>query len=558
MKFAAPPPDEAADEDADAERIASAVEPSGAAAPDSLSEPSVARGNETLDAAAHEDDGATAALEPRHDPAIARSEVFPNESSAAEHVPAAALPSTRPPSDLPSERARLRETPVLRLAPGAPPFARSKPLWLTLAAAAAVLLGVSLVGLVPPGAPPPPTPVPLAVAKTVDPVRLPERNASAPLVSRLVLWSFPLCPKPRAGARLYRVALGAERDAFAVWCQNEFLLLDLGLARNVDEAPRVTRLGRFAARGELPGGAVALDLDGDDTLDLALGVAPALGVVHRPFSGVFWLRGRPQGGFELPRTLVEMPVVGLAALELDPNKGSELMVLTRGDPVAQRPGELWVFAGGTSPTRAAVVPTGLSPSDLAAARVREGAGELWLTSTQPGSLLRFRFSHQPSEWSKPERSELPLRGVQGFVAAPRDERALYVRDVQNLLRVETEGEPRLTPFRERVELGPSAWLRATGAEAPVVFGATQGGFAWLRGDKRNDRALPAGMRVLDVSSSGAGATAGQSVMLIETSEQGGNLALLVLPADVRDEASELELRSGAVEAGAAEAHVALE
>jgi hypothetical protein len=36
------------------------------------------------------------------------------------------------------------------------------------------------------------------------------------------------------------------------------------------------------------------------------------------------------------------------------------------------------------------------------------------------------------------------------------------------------------------------------------------------------------------------------------------LALVVLPVDVRDEASEIELRSAAVEAGAAEAHVALE
>jgi hypothetical protein len=437
-------------------------------------------------------------------------------------------------------------------------LARTNKLWLTLAAASSALLAASLLGLVPARAPTPPTPVAFAVAKTVDPVRLPERNVSAPLVSRLPLWSFPLCAKPREGARLYRVAGGGERDSLVVWCQGEFLLVDVALGRLADEAPRVTRLGRFAARGELPGGAVALDLDGDDVLDLALGVAPALGVVHRPFSGVFWLRGRAQGGFELPRTLVEMPVVGLAALELDTAKGSELVVLTRGDAVAQRPGELWLFAGGTSPTRAAVVPTALSPSELAAARLREGAGEVWLTSTQPGSLLRFRFSHQPAEWSKPERSELPLRGVQGFVAAPRDERGLYVRDVQNILRVETEGEPKLTLFREHAALGPSAWLQAAGEPQPVVFGATEGGFAWLRDARRNDRALGPGTRVLDVSSSGAGASQARAVLLIETTEQTPNLALVVLPADVRDEASELELRSGAVEAGPAEARVALE
>jgi hypothetical protein len=448
-----------------------------------------------------------------------------------------------------------------------PRDARWLRLYTGLSAAALLLLALSLFGLLPLREPKPPVPVAFAPNKTVERVRLAAPSASAPLVSQLVLWSFPLCTKPSQGAKLYRLTLGAERDSFVVWCQNEFLLLDVAPGGEDDAPPRITRLGRFSARGELPGGALALDLDADATLDLALGVAPAPGAIHRPFSGVFWLRGRPAGGYELPRTLVEMPVVGLAAAELDGAPGSELVVLTRGDPVAQRPGELWLFAGGTSPTRAAVLQTALAPSDLVLGPTRDIGPELWLSSTQPGSLLRFRFVREAAlsagaapgtGWTRPERTELALRGVQSFVAGPRDEPALLVRDVTGIQKLESEATPKLTRWLEHVELGPSAWLRSARDGKPVVFGATQTGFSWLRGDKRNERSLPKGTRVLDVSSSGAGAAHARAVLLIETEEQGPNLALVVLPVDVRDEASEIELRSGAVEAAPTEAHLALE
>jgi hypothetical protein len=244
-------------------------------------------------------------------------------------------------------------------------------------------------------------------------------------------------------------------------------------------------------------------------------------------------------------------------------------VLTRGDPVAQRPGELWLFAGGTSPTRAAVLPTALAPSDMVLGPGRDAGPELWLSATQPGSLVRFRFVREPAGgtggaltggalWTKPERSDIALRGVQSFVGAPREERGLLVRDVNSIQKLDSEPSPKLTPWLTGLELGPSAWLRSASDDKPVVFGATLTGFAWLRADKRNERTLPTGTRVLDVSSSGAGAAHARAVLLVETEGQGPNLALVVLPVDVRDEASEIELRSAAVEAGAAEAHVALE
>jgi hypothetical protein len=459
---------------------------------------------------------------------------------------------TTKPSSIPPPLTR--RTPVPRVRSG---FV--VPALTSLAMAAGLLLGLASLGLLPAREPALQKPVAFDPDKTVDAPRLPEQDDStrgkALGVHKLLVWSFPLCARPREGARMYRVALRPERDSFVVWCQGEYVLVDVEAQA---ETPRVTRLARFAVRGELPGGATALDLDHDGVLDLVLGVAPALGLVHRPFSGVFWLRGRAQGGFDLPRTLVEMPVLSVASAELDEAPGSELLVLTRGDTAAQRAGELWVFAGGTSPTRAAVVPTALAPSDLAVGTARDGLFEVWVSATQPGSLVRLRFPRLPAEWGKPERTELPLRGVQAFVTPPREEHALYVRDVTSVRALEAGEPPRLDTWIEHAEVGPAAWLRSGPGDKRALVGATQGGFAWFQGDTRRDRNLPLGTRLVDASSTTAAASHERAVLLLETAEQDGNLALALLPIEVRNEALELELRSGAVEAAPTEARVVLE
>ena len=466
--------------------------------------------------------------------------------------PDSSTPS-RPPPLAPAVARLAAARAPLSLQGGAP--SRARVLGVGVAIVAMVVLALAALGLLPAREPVPPKAVAFDVNKTVDPLRLPEHNVATPRVHRLLVWSFPLCARPRQGARMYRVSLRPERDSFVVWCQGEYVLVDVEAQ---DETPRVTRLGRFATRGELPGGAVALDLDHDGVLDLALGVAPAQGLVHRPFSGVFWLRGRPQGGFELPRTMVEMPVVSVAAADVDGQPGSELVVLTRGDAAAQRAGELWLFAGGTSPTRAVVVPTALAPSDLAVGTPRDGLAEFWISATQPGSVLRLRFSQARGEWNKPERSDLLLRGVQAFLTPPREERALYVRYAVGVYGIEAGPVPKLSPFLEQAEIGPSAWLPVARDSKPAVLATTQQGFAWFHGSTRRDRALPAGTHARDASTTSAGAARARGVLLLETEEQDGNLALAVLPVDVPDEALEPEIRSGAVEAAPTEARVALE
>jgi hypothetical protein len=436
----------------------------------------------------------------------------------------------------------------------APP--RSDPLtalgksWIVFAVVAALLLGSALFGLIPAREPPPPPTVQYSPAKAVDPVKTPE--TSAPEVHKLLGWSYPVCPRPKDGARMYRVALSGERDAFAIWCAGEYVLLEVDASAD----PRVTRLARFPTRGELPGGASSLDLDLDGVLDLAFGVAPALGVVHRPGAGLFFLRGRAQGGYEIPRPLVEMPVVATLAAELDEQPGAELLVLTRGDVAAQRPGELWVFTGGTSPTRAALIPTALAPSDLALGPTREGQNELWIAATQPGSLVRLKLPAMRADWTSVLRAELPLPGLQSFIAGPRGERALYVRDLEGAKAIDDGATIKLGKTLASAEIGPASWLPGR-ADQRTLVAASQHGFSVLC-DKPKERALPSGTRMVDASSTRGAGGEQRGLLLIAPDDPAGNLQLIVLPAELRDEASELTLRAGALETAPGEARVALE
>lgn len=425
--------------------------------------------------------------------------------------------------------------------------------WVALALIAAAALAAGLFGLVPAREPAAPPTVHYSAAKAVDPVKTPE--ISAPPVHKLLGWSYPVCARPKEGARMFRVALAPERDAFAIWCAGEYVLLEVE-ATEAEQQPRVTRVARFPTRGELPGGATSLDLDLDGVLDLALGVAPAPGAVHRPFSGLFFLRGRAQGGYEIARALVEMPVVATLAAELDEQPGAELLVLTRGDVAAQRPGELWVFAGGSSPTRAAVLPTALAPNDLALGTAADGTNELWIAATQPGSLVRLKLPRLRAEWTSVLRAELPLPGLQSFIAGPRGERALYVRDLEGARAIDDGASIKLGKSLLRGEIGPATWLPL--GDQRSLLATSQHGFGVVRAERLQERALPAGMRTVDASSTRGAAGEQRGLLLLAPDDPAGDLTLVVLPSALREEASELELRVSALAASPGEARVALE
>lgn len=440
-----------------------------------------------------------------------------------------------------------------RLARARAALSRLTVVTLVAAIGSALLFVLALFGLLPPRAPEPPVQMAYDPALAVDPPR-PLARESEPLPAhRLMSWSFSLCQAPERGATLYPLELRRDRSSFVVFCQGEYVLYELEPSA---APPRVTRLARFPHRGELAGGATALDLDGDGALDLVLGVSPREGVVHRPPAGLYWLRGRSGGGYEPARALIEMPVIAAVAAELDGAGTLELVALTRGDPAAQRAGELWIFSGGISPTRAAVVPLALAPGDLWVGAQREDARELWGLSRQPGSLVRLRVPRAKEAWGQAVRDALPLLGAQAFV---RGGARLYVRDAEKLHAVEPSDPPQLAPSGLGVQ-GPAVWLDEPGAAQPRLLAARAGGFTLQRAgdDAPRVRTLPTGKTLVDVAIAHGEKQEPHGLLLLRSEEQPPMLLLVVLPGELRDEASELELRSGTVQAVSGEARVPLE
>jgi hypothetical protein len=418
-----------------------------------------------------------------------------------------------------------------------------------LVCAGAVVLVVAAAGLVPAREPAPPERLPFAVEKTL-PVQSPlARAALAPKpgpkgkaqFARPALPIVPLCEAPERGARWYKLELAAGQTSLLVWCKQGYELFGLRSPEHAAEAasaastgtalrvPEVVRLARFKARAELPGGAVAGDFDGDGQLDLVLGVAAGEGVVHRSGAGVYWLRGRAQGGFELARALAETSSVAVAAQPLVAGVGHELVLLTAGDVAAQRPGELWSFTRTPALVRQRVVPVGLDPRGLALRASGEPQRiEAWVLSGQPGRLERLVLDLATHDVRPEQTSSLALRGAQALAHEPSAEGALFVRDATSIQRVERGAAPHLAAYAEGAHVGPFALTDLDGDLKLDVLAALDDGVAWLNaGAPAQEHALPSELKVLDVETLRLG-NASTPLALVRGPEP-GVLSLLLLP-----------------------------
>lgn len=408
-----------------------------------------------------------------------------------------------------------------------------------LALAAALALVAVAAGLVPPREPGAPESQPFSVHKTTPPASLlrpsapqaaPSKGVPAKLLS---LPLVPLCEAPERGARFFKVQLSALETNVLVWCKQGFELFSIA-AKGDEGLPEVTRLARFKAHGELPGGAAAGDFDADGQLDLVLGIAAREGLVHRSGAGVFWLRGRAQGGFEPARILAETGSTAVAAFAVSPGPAHELLVLTAGDVAAQRPGEVWLF--GRSPTlmRQRVVPAGLDPRGLA---LRAGADsqalEAWVLSGQPGRLDRFVIDLGTRDVRHAEAASLALRGAQALGHEPSPDGALFVRDATSLWRVDRAAPPKLVPFVESAHVGPFVLTDLDGDLKLDVLAAVDDGVAWfVEGAATSERDVPAELKVLDVETANAPLDLGAGPALAFALVRGpdaGQLSLVMLP-----------------------------
>jgi len=427
-----------------------------------------------------------------------------------------------------------------------------------LAVLAAGVLVLAVAGLLPAREPAASDVLAFDVGKTQPPAS-PLSHLEAPIKpgqrSKLEVSWVPLCDAPDAAPRLLKVRLFAGDDALLVWCKQGYSLFTLTAE---GATLRATRQARFKSRGELPGGAAAGDFDGDGQLDLALGVATPPGVVHRSGAGVFWVRGRAQGGFEPPRPLVEAPTVALAAHQKPGATGHDLLVLTSGDVAAQRPGELWLFGLQPTLTRQKVVPVGLDPRALA---LRPGADlnllEAWVASGQ-GLIARVVFDLTSRDERKEQALSLPLRGAQGFAHEPTPEGALFVRDATNVYQVRLGGAPALTPFAQ-ASVGPFVVTDLDADMKPDVLAAIEDGVIWLvEGTEQRERTLPSELKVLDVETLKDAAGEQRALVLIAGKPEPTTLSLLLLPRPPWTPSLELDLTRGETAEAPGLAEVVLE
>jgi hypothetical protein len=322
-----------------------------------------------------------------------------------------------------------------------------------------------------------------------------------------------------------------------VWCKEGYQLFGLRLASSATQAAapseralEVTRLARFKTRADLPGGAVAGDFDADGQLDLALGVAARPGVVHRSGAGLFWVRGRAQGGLEPARALAETTSAALAAYEV-PGAGHELVMLSAGDVAAQRPGELWSFKRKPSLSRQALAPVGLDPRGVALRPGSEaGLVEAWVLSGQPGRLDRLVLELASHDFKPEHSASLAWRGAQALAHEPTEQGALLARDATSIQHVGRSSPPALVAFAADAQVGPFAVSDLDGDMKLDVLSALSDGVGWLAGNvPLSEYTLPAELKVQDVETARAGALGAPLPLALVQGPEARTLSLLVLP-----------------------------
>jgi hypothetical protein len=105
------------------------------------------------------------------------------------------------------------------------------------------------------------------------------------------------------------------------------------------------------------------DVDGDSLPDLLVGLSSDSG--SSSAAGVYLVRRNLGGGFEAPASLGAIAAREITLAAIDPRSGSEVVVLKRGDPLARQASDVWVFAGGPSPVRTALLSTALDAAAVA-------------------------------------------------------------------------------------------------------------------------------------------------------------------------------------------------
>lgn len=171
-----------------------------------------------------------------------------------------------------------------------------------------------------------------------------------------------VCPEPAIAPSLASVDLNHDGQAqLVVGCGDHWDIVSV-----VEGVPvRVARVDAPPGDGDPSAGpAIDVDFDGDDRRDLVLPlVRYGAGGATRG-GGLFVVPRDRFGGFDPPRPLAPISAVSVRAGAMVGAAPRDLVVIHQANPFARLPSEVWVFAGGSSPTRRAVLRVGVGAAGL--------------------------------------------------------------------------------------------------------------------------------------------------------------------------------------------------
>jgi hypothetical protein len=223
------------------------------------------------------------------------------------------------------------------------------------------------------------------------------------------------------------------------------------------------------------------DVDGDSAPDLVMGFWRTRKGAPRGGS-LYVARRNATGAFESPRRLAPVAAVDLTLAQLDSEPGLDLVVLNRANPLARRPSQVWVFSGGASPTRTAVVETGIDAEAVAVTDLdQDGHADVIAASTGEPRVDAFfgdgtgRFPRSAT-LSLPEAKEVLATDLQN------DGRGEVLVRARGLHLVEASGSEslRATPIDAPDGIHGVRVTPFDDDDRPDVLGIADDQLVWLR------------------------------------------------------------------------------